>query len=86
MLRSDRMTKARKLLGAALELPPRARGRLIGSLIDSLDGPPDADAAASWDREVNRRLNALDAGKAPTVPWAEVDRGFRARRRGSRQR
>ena len=86
MLRSDRMTKARKLLDAALELPPRARGRLIGSLIDSLDGPPDADAAATWDREINRRLNALDAGKAPTVPWTEVDRGFQARRRGSRQR
>jgi putative addiction module component (TIGR02574 family) len=80
------MTKARKLLDAALELPPRARGRLIGSLIDSLDGPPDADAAATWDREINRRLNALDAGKAPTVPWAEVDRGFRARRRGNRRR
>lgn len=80
------MTKARKLLDAALELPPRTRGRLIGSLIDSLDGPPDADAAATWDREISRRLNALDAGKAPTVPWTEVDRGFRARRRGSRQR
>lgn len=86
MLRFDRMTKARKLLDAALELRPRARGRLIGSLIHSLDGPPDTDAAASWDREVNRRLNALDAGNARTVPWTEVDRGFQARRRGSRQR
>ena len=61
-------------------MPPWARGRLIGSLIDSLDGPPDADAAVTWDREITRRLNALDAGKAPTVPWTEADRGFQARR------
>jgi putative addiction module component (TIGR02574 family) len=86
MLRSDQMTKARKLLDAALELPPRARGRLAVRLIDSLDGPSDAGATASWDREINRRLNELDAGRARTVPWTEVDRGFQARRRGSRQR
>ena len=86
MLRSDRMTKARKLLDAALELPPRMRGRLAVSLIDSLDGPPDADAGVTWDREINRRLNTLDAGKARTVPWTDVKRGFQAYRRGSRQR
>jgi putative addiction module component (TIGR02574 family) len=80
------MTKARKLLDAALELPPRARGRLAATLIESLDGPPDDDAAASWDREIDRRLSALEAGTARTVPWAEVDRGFQATRRGSRQR
>ncbi len=86
MARSDATRKARKVLDAALELPPRARGRLAVSLIDSLDEPPDADAAASWDREINRRLNALDVGKARTVPWTEVDRGFQARRRGTRER
>jgi putative addiction module component (TIGR02574 family) len=74
------------VLNEALELPPRARGRLVASLIDSLDGPPAADAAASWDREIDRRLSALDAGKARTVPWAEVDRGFQARRRVARRR
>ncbi len=86
MLRSNEMTKARKLLDAALELPPGARGRLAVRLIDSLDGPPDADAATSWGREINRRLNALDAGRARTVPWTDVDRGFQARRRGTRHR
>jgi putative addiction module component (TIGR02574 family) len=86
MLRSDQMTKARKLLDAALELPARARGRLAVSLIDSLDGGPDADAATSWEREINRRLNALDAGKARAVPWTEVKRRLQVRRRGTRQR
>lgn len=86
MLRSERMTKARKVLNAALELPPRSRGRLAASLIDSLDGPPDGDAATSWEREIDRRLTALDEGKARTMPWTEVERGFQARRRGSRRR
>ncbi len=78
------MTKRRKLPNVALELPPRARGRLAGRLIDSLDGPLDAGAAASWDREINRRLNALDVGRARTVPWTDVDRGFQARLVGRR--
>lgn len=85
MLRSDAMTKARKILNAALDLPARTRGRVAASLIDSLDGPRETDASAAWDREVDRRLSALDDGQARTIPWSEVDRGFAARRRARRR-
>lgn len=86
VIRCSLMTKAARLLQDALELPPEARGRLAASLIDSLDGRVDPDAEASWDAEVDRRLDVLDAGQAQTVPWSRVEQGLLKRRRGSRRR
>lgn len=70
------MTKVARLLQEALELRPRARGRLAATLLDSLDGPADPDAEASWEKEIDRRLDALDAGKSKTVPWRRVEKGL----------
>jgi putative addiction module component (TIGR02574 family) len=80
------MSKTQRLLLEALELPPRSRGRLAASLIDSLDDGVDPDAEASWIAEIDRRLDALDAGKAKTVPWAAVEKGLLKRRRVRRRR
>lgn len=70
------MTKVARLLQEALELPPRARGRIAATLIDSLDGRADPDAEVSWQSEIDRRLDALDAGRANTVPWRKVEKGL----------
>jgi putative addiction module component (TIGR02574 family) len=80
------MSKAERLLQEALELPPRSRGRLAASLIQSLDERSDPDAEASWTAEIDRRLDDLDAGKAKTVPWRKVERGLLKRRRAARRR
>jgi len=52
-----------------------ARGRLAATMIDSLDDRVDPDAQASWAAEINRRLDALDAGKAKTVSCAGWSKG-----------
>lgn len=82
------MAKVARLLREALELPSRARGRIAATLIDSLDGPTDPDAEASWEREIDRRLDALEAGRAVTVRWRKVEQGLLKpqRRRVARRR
>lgn len=80
------MSKADRLLQEALELPPRSRGRIAASLIESLDARVDPDAEASWIVEIDRRLDALDAGKAKTVPWRKVEQGLLKPRRAARRR
>jgi putative addiction module component (TIGR02574 family) len=54
---------------------------LAGSLLESLDPAVDEDAAVEWNREIARRIEGLDSGKAKTVAWEEV-RARVARRRG----
>ena len=80
------MSKAERLLQEALELPLRSRGRLAASLIQSLDERVDPDAETSWTVEIDRRLDALDAGTARTVPWRRVERGLLKPRRAARRR
>ena len=80
------MSKTERLLQEALELPPKSRGRLAASLIDSLDDSVDPDAEASWAAEIDRRLDTVDAGKARTVPWRKVEQGLLKQRRASRRR
>ncbi len=65
---------AAKLLEAALQLSPQDRAALAGSLLDSLDSTVDADADATWEIEVARRIQDLDQAKTRTIPWAEVRR------------
>jgi putative addiction module component (TIGR02574 family) len=63
-----------ELLKKALTLPPAERAELASSLIDSLDPTTDDSAELAWQEEIARRLNALQAGTAQTVPWEEVRR------------
>jgi len=60
------------LLQQALALTDEERADLAGSLLNSLDAAPDPDAEASWQKEIARRISALDSGEATTIPWPEV--------------
>ncbi len=57
------MVKATEsILADALRLDVKARAELEAELLASLDGPADPDAASAWDEEIQRRVNALEAG------------------------
>ena len=57
-----------------MQLPPEARAALAGSLLDSLDQPPDPDAEAAWATEITERLAEIDAGRAKLIPWSQARR------------
>lgn len=66
------MTQFESLLSAARQLPVSDRLRLIDALWDTL--PPDADIPLheEWASELERRVAALEAGTASTVPWTTI--------------
>jgi putative addiction module component (TIGR02574 family) len=68
------------VLTEILRLPPEQRARLALELIRSLDGEPDADAAAAWDAEIERRGAEVDAGTAETMSLDEYRAHVRSRR------
>ena len=65
--------------GEALSLPLGDRAELARDLIASLDGPPDVDAQAEWDKEICRRINKLRAGEAVLLEPEQVLSDIRAR-------
>jgi len=73
-----------ELLKKALALPPEARAALAGSLLESLDDKVDASAEEEWGREIARRIEELDSGKAKPIPWAEARRQISALLNGGR--
>ena len=76
-------TDVSELLKKALALPPEARAALAGSLLESLDDTVDASAEEEWSREIARRIEELDSGKAKPVPWVEARRQISALLNGS---
>ena len=42
--------------------------RLLRTLLEELDGPPDPDVELAWLDEIQRRSRDLDAGRAKTIP------------------
>jgi putative addiction module component (TIGR02574 family) len=65
---------ATDVLADALRLEPDARAEVAAELLASLDGPADPDAEAAWDAEIQRRIEAIESGKARLEPWTEVKR------------
>jgi putative addiction module component (TIGR02574 family) len=65
---------ATDVLADALRLEPDARAEVAAELLASLDGPADPDAEAAWDAEIDRRIQAIEAGTIRLEPWAEVKR------------
>jgi putative addiction module component (TIGR02574 family) len=61
------------LLKRALALPIDERAALANSLLDSLE-PQDESVQEAWDKEVERRMSDLKAGRAITIPWEELHR------------
>ena len=70
--------EANDLLKKALALPDEDRAVLAGVLIDSLDPSTESSAEEAWSKEIARRVEELDSGKAKTVPWDEVRRRIEA--------
>ncbi|MEZ5065994.1 MAG: addiction module protein [bacterium] len=63
-----------RLLAELLRLPPEARAAFAGTLLDSLEEPPDPSAEAIWQAEIAARARELDLGSVPAVPWSEARR------------
>lgn len=71
----ERMTRATEsILADALRLDAKARAELAAELLASLDGPADPDAASAWEREIQRRVDALEAGAEKLESWENVKR------------
>ncbi|MGE3491982.1 MAG: addiction module protein [Vicinamibacterales bacterium] len=69
------MSKApNEVLADALRLEPDARADVAAELLASLDGPVDPDAETAWDAEIERRIEAIEAGTVRLEPWSEVKR------------
>ena len=68
-----------KLRADALTLSDSERAALAYDLVKSLDEPADADAAIEWDKEIVRRLRAIDSGTAKLIDRDELRRRFKER-------
>jgi putative addiction module component (TIGR02574 family) len=68
-----------KLRSEALRLPETERAELAHELVKSLDAPADADAAEAWEKELLRRLAAVDGGTAKLIDRDELRDRMRAR-------
>jgi putative addiction module component (TIGR02574 family) len=69
------MTKgAEAVLAEALRLDVKARAEVAAELLASLDGPADADAEGAWAAEIERRVQALEAGTERLESWDDVKR------------
>ena len=71
-------SKAQQVLREALQLPPRARADIAGTLLHSLDVKDDADLDEAWSAEIARRIRQVDSGKVKLIPWEQVRRRLRA--------
>jgi putative addiction module component (TIGR02574 family) len=69
----------KRLRDEALRLSNTERAELAHDLVKSLDEPSDPDAAEAWDREITRRLDAIDAGTAELVDREELRQRLQAR-------
>jgi len=71
----ETMTKTTEsVLADALRLDAKARAELAAELLASLDGPADPDAATAWDKEIQNRVDALEAGTEKLESWESVKR------------
>ena len=55
-----------------MKLPEEDRAQLAADLLASLDGPPDADASAAWESEIEKRAADLRSGQVKPVEWSAV--------------
>ena len=70
-----RSVRIKELLDRVLAMPERDRAVLAERLLASLEAADD-DVEAAWQREVQRRITALDRGEVKTVPWEEIKAGM----------
>jgi putative addiction module component (TIGR02574 family) len=63
---------AKKIYEQALDLPIDDRLILIDKLLISTNLPTQNDIDQAWSKEVERRCQELDSGKARLIPGEEV--------------
>ena len=56
----------------ALNLPQSEQFKLARALLENAQFPNDPGVEAAWDREIERRIAAIDAGAAKGRPFAEI--------------
>lgn len=65
-------TSLEQLTSQAIALSPEDRARLVDLLLASLPDEADEPLGEDWDQEIQRRLQAVDAGTARLVSAADV--------------
>lgn len=72
-------TDIETLLQQAKALPEPDRARLAHDLLTTLDGMPDSDAGAAWEREIARRLTEVENGVASTISRETLNKRLNSR-------
>lgn len=72
------------MLREALQLPPKARADIAGTLLRSLDVADDPSLEDTWVAEIGRRVAEVDSGKVKLMPWSRARRRLRAGLRSAR--
>jgi putative addiction module component (TIGR02574 family) len=65
-------SEATRLLEDALKLPEAERVDVAACLLASLEREPEEILDPTWEREIQRRLEEIDAGRARLIPWEEA--------------
>ncbi|MBI4006456.1 MAG: addiction module protein [Gammaproteobacteria bacterium] len=63
---------SKQLFNEALHLDEKERAELACLLIESLDMEVEEGVEAAWVVGIERRLEELDSGKVPGIPWENV--------------
>jgi len=63
----------------ASQLSEAERAELALSLLESLEGPADADAGEAWQHEIERRVAEIERGEVQLIPGDEVFARLRRR-------
>jgi putative addiction module component (TIGR02574 family) len=61
-----------ELVAQAERLSAADRELLLDRLRQTLASPMDLEIEAAWAAEVERRLDAVDRGEMPSIPWDEA--------------
>ena len=64
-------TKTKEILNQALGLPPLEKAHLVDCLLSSLD-KPDEKIVCLWREEVEKRVEAYQSGKIPSLSLQQV--------------
>lgn len=72
---------ADKLLTEAMKLTVQERAKVAAELIASVDGEPDADAEIAWAKEIDRRVQRIEAEGPQGEDWQTVHDRLAARLR-----
>lgn len=66
------MSEYQSVLGAAWQLSPEDRMRLLDALWEAVPADADLPLHEDWAPELERRVAMIEAGDATATPWAVV--------------